>query len=174
MSEITKVQNQGSKTDKPRVVMLCPGVDTKIQSEIPIQLVTNVYEVCAVLQSFDGPVVMAVSEPILVKMLVEYQTEFEIEATALVGVPGCVYDAFFEQYIWSLERVSYDALILEAANIAKLEALKAAERPKMSGNVSMPKTVEEVKRLRAPRGYVVQRDENLDDVEDDLGEELDK
>lgn len=171
MSETIKALNQDSNKSKARVVLVCPGHDEKIASEVPIQLVNNVYELCGVLTAIEGPLAVSVADNTLLKMLVEYQTTFDIEAVALVGVPGCVYDAFFEQYIWSLDRVSYDALILEASNIAKLEALKVAERPKAAGNVAMPRTVEEVRKLRAPKGYTIQRGgDEVVDMDDDTEE----
>ncbi|UNI73391.1 hypothetical protein ER16_Large2 [Pseudomonas phage ER16] len=49
----------------------------------------------------------------LLKMLVEYQNEFEVRVKVLEGLPNVEYAVWFGQLTWSQDVVSYSGLLSE-------------------------------------------------------------
>lgn len=131
-----------------RQLLVCPKRDLRVNATIDIAVVETVFEATEVIKS--GALAISVSNPRLLKALVEYADLFGVELAVLTGVPGCDYDVPFDQVTWSLDRVGYDALVLEATSMDRMEQLKQAERPRSAGGRPVPTTTEEVAQMKIP------------------------
>lgn len=131
-----------------RQLLVCPKRDLRVNATIDIAVVETVFEATEVIKS--GTLAISVSNPRLLKALVEYADLFGVELAVLTGVPGCDYDVPFDQVTWSLDRVGYDALVLEATSMDRMEQLKQAERPRSAGGRPVPTTTEEVAQMKIP------------------------
>lgn len=139
---------KAKKQDQKRQLLICPQRDLRISASIDIGVVESLYEATTVISS--GALVLAISNVRLLDCIVEYADLFDVDLAVLTGVPGCDYDVPFEQATWSLDKVGYDALVLEATSIDRMEQLKQAERPRAAGGKPVPVTTEEVAQMRIP------------------------
>ena len=147
-----------AKSDQKRQLLICPKRELRVNATIDIGVVETIFEASDVIRS--GALTVSVSHPRLLKVLVEYADLFDVELAVLTGVPGCDYDVPFDQATWSLDRVGYDALVLEASAMDRMEQLKQAERPRSAGGRPVPTTTEEVAQMKIPSAVDT---ENWDD-----------
>lgn len=136
------------KEEQNRQLLVCPKRDLRVNATIDIGVVENVFEAADVIRS--GALAVSMSQPRLLKAVVEYADLFGVDLAVLTGVPGCDYDVPFDQATWSLDRVGYDALVLEASSMDRMEQLKQAERPRAAGGRPVPTTTEEVAEMKIP------------------------
>lgn len=129
-------------------VLLCPSRDNAAELPIDIKSVETIFELTDILKAGAGCI--ALSHPRVLKVLVDYADLFGVKLSLLTGVPGCDYDVPFEQCTWSLDRVSYDGLVLEANALDRMEQLKQAERPRVAGGRPRPESRDEVAQLTIP------------------------
>lgn len=129
-------------------LLICPARDLRNESQIDIQVAESLPELVSVIAS--GAFAVAISNPRVLKVLVEYSDLFGVSPAVFTGVPGCDYDVAFDQITWSLDKVGYDAVVLEAASIDRMEKLKESERPRMAGGAPRPKTRDEVAQVKIP------------------------
>lgn len=134
--------------DAKRQLLVCPARDLRVNASIDIAVVETLAECVTVVAS--GALAVSVSNPRILTVLVEYADLFDVELAVFTGVPGCEYDVPFEQATWSLDRVGYDALVIEATSIDRMEQLKQAERPRAAGGKPVPTTAAEVAEMRIP------------------------
>lgn len=134
--------------EQKRQLLVCPKRDLRVNATIDIGVVETIFEASDVIRS--GALAVSVSHPRLLKVLVEYADLFGVDLAVLTGVPGCDYDVPFDQTTWSLDRVGYDALVLEASAMDRMEQLKQAERPRSAGGRPVPTTTEEVAQMKIP------------------------
>lgn len=137
-------QKQGTN----RQLLICPQRELRVEAKIEVNVAESMHELVTVLEH--NALIVSIGNPRLLKCLVEYADLFSVELAILTGVPGCDYDVPFEQTTWSLDRVGYDALVLEAASIDRMEKLKQAERPRAAGGKPVPTTTEEVAQMKIP------------------------
>lgn len=142
---MTTTQKQ---TNESQQLLICPARDLRTESQIDIQVAETIFELVSVIEA--GALAVAIGNPRVLKVLVEFSDLFDVTPAVFSGVPGCDYDVAFEQITWSLDRVGYDAIVLEAASIDRMDKLKEAERPKMAGGVSHPRTRDEVEQIKIP------------------------
>lgn len=133
---------------QPRQLLICPRRDLRVNATIDIGVAETLFEVASVVQA--GALAISIANPRLLKCVVEYADLFGVDLAVLTGVPGCDYDVPFDQTTWSLDKVGYDALVLEAASMDRMEQLKQAERPRAAGGKPVPTTTEEVAAMRIP------------------------
>lgn len=134
--------------DKAGQLLICPERDLRNESQVDIQVAESLFELVSVIES--GAFAVSISNPRVLKVLVEYSDLFDVTPAVFTGVPGCDYNVAFDQITWSLDKVGYDAVVLEAASIDRMERLKEAERPRMAGGVARPRTREEVEKIKIP------------------------
>lgn len=137
-----------AKQEQKRQLLLCPKRDLRVNATIDIGVVESIFEATDVIRS--GALAISVAHPRLLKVLVEYADLFDVELAVLTGVPGADYDVPFDQTTWSLDKIGYDALVLEASSMDRMEQLKQAERPRAAGGRPVPTTTEEVAQLKIP------------------------
>lgn len=137
-----------AKTEQNRQLLLCPKRDLRVNATIDIGVVESIFEAADVIRS--GALAVSVAHPRLLKAMVEYADLFGVELAVLTGVPGCDYDVPFDQATWSLDKIGYDALVLEASSMDRMERLKQAERPRAAGGRPVPTTTEEVAQMKIP------------------------
>lgn len=136
------------KEEQNRQLLVCPKRDLRVNATIDIGVVESVFEAADVIRS--GALAVSMSNPRLLKAVVEYADLFGVDLAVLTGVPGCDYDVPFDQATWSLDKVGYDALVLEASSMDRMEQLKQAERPRAAGGRPVPTTTEEVAAMKIP------------------------
>lgn len=138
-----------NKTDEQkRQLLICPKRDLRVNATIDIAVAESIFEFADVIRK--DALAISVSNVRLLKAVVEYADLFSVNLAVLTGVPGSDYDVAFDQVTWSLDRVGYDALVLEAASMDRMERLKQAERPRAAGGRPVPTTTEEVAQMRIP------------------------
>lgn len=142
---MTTTQKQANESKQ---LLICPARDLRTESQIDIQVAETLFELVSVIEA--GALAVAIGNPRVLKVLVEFSDLFDVTPAVFSGVPGCDYDVAFEQITWSLDRVGYDAIVLEAASIDRMDKLKEAERPKMAGGVNRPRTRDEVEQIKIP------------------------
>lgn len=139
---------ESQDVSRKRQLLVCPQRDLRVNATIEISVAETIGECVKVIE--DGALAISISDPRILKCLVEYADLFNVDLAILTGVPGCDYDVPFEQATWSLDRVGYDALVIEAASIDRMEQLKQAERPRAAGGKPVPVTTAEVAAMRIP------------------------
>lgn len=139
---------KAKQTSESKQLLICPDRDLRTESQIDIQVAESLFELVSVIES--GALAVAVGNPRVLKVLVEFSDLFDVAPAVFTGVPGCDYDVAFEQITWSLDKVGYDAVVLEAASIDRMDKLKEAERPRMAGGINRPQTRDEVEQIKIP------------------------
>lgn len=95
-----------------RILLACPA-----NGELPddgFLVYSAGADVRALLAAADGSVlVFDEHQSRLLKMLIEYQDEFECRVKVLEGVPNVNYGAWFNSATWSQDKVSYAGLLSE-------------------------------------------------------------
>lgn len=129
-------------------LLICPKRDLRVNATIDIAVAESIFEFTDVIRK--DALAISISNVRLLKAIVEYADIFSVDLAVLTGVPGCDYDVAFDQTTWSLDRIGYDALVLEAASMDRMERLKQAERPRAAGGRPVPTTTEEVAQMRIP------------------------
>lgn len=145
--------NQASKPADKIKILICPPRDLRVESALDISVAETLPELVNLVAS--NVYVIAIGDLRVTKCFIEYADLLSCDVMVLTGVPGCDYSPAYDQVTWSLERVGYDALALEAAADDRRERLKDAERPKMAGNKVIPRTRDELKELDAPTDFLV-------------------
>lgn len=143
-----QMTTKAKQTSESKQLLICPDRDLRTESQIDIQVAESLFELVSVIES--GALAVAVGNPRVLKVLVEFSDLFDVAPAVFTGVPGCDYDVAFEQITWSLDKVGYDAVVLEAASIDRMDKLKEAERPKMAGGIKKPQTRDEVEQIKIP------------------------
>lgn len=138
-------------SDKAKQLLICPRRDEAEESQIEIFSVESIFDLIKAIEN--DAYVISIADVKISKMLVEYSSLFDVEVALLVAVPGADYDPAFENVTWGLDRVSYDALVLEAAQAMRMKELKDQERPKGEGNAPRNLTSEEIKDLKTPTNF---------------------
>lgn len=140
--------SNAKQSDTKRQLLICPSRDVRNESQIDIQVAETLFELVSVIEN--NAFAVAVGNPRVLKVLVDFSDLFEVTPAVFTGVPGCDYDVAFDQITWSLDKVGYDAVVLEAASIDRMEKLKEAERPRIAGGAVRPQTREEVENIKIP------------------------
>ncbi len=104
--------NDGETLDATAVNQYFVHPDTEMPAEFPLRrhVVKNAREFCV---SIDPELisVVAVLDPLSLAVLLKHPKQFAVKAARLVGVPGeRKGDAEYDNAVWSLPTVTYDAL----------------------------------------------------------------
>lgn len=114
------------------IQLLCP-IPTMVTTADPLKV--SVITTLAELVGAVSTDVLAIDDPRLLSMLLEYADVFNVQPIVVLGVPSAVYTADFEQATWELDRVSYDTLIadLKASEmVSQIKEREAGVRPPQS------------------------------------------
>lgn len=131
-------------------VLVTPALDKRAELAVDIAIAESMGELVTVLAT--APLAISVPNLRILEVLVEYADLFNVELAVFTGIPGADYDPHFDQVTWSLPKVGYDTVVIEAAAIDRMEKLKEEERPRMAGGRPVPTTTEEVRAVKAPSG----------------------
>lgn len=145
-------------SNKPefRTVLICPSRDLRIESRIDTPVAESLREF--ITQVDAGALIVSVSNPRVLECVINFPDLIEVELGLLTGVPGCDYTPQFDQLTWSLDRVGYDGLVVEAEANERMESLKKAERPRSQPSAGSADTVD-INALKVPKAFGVFRNE---------------
>lgn len=151
---MSKTFEQDEKIDDKNVnltagkVLICPTRDSRIDSSLTIAVAESLDELVNVINS--GALAVSIANVRLLECLVEYSDMFLVELVNFTGVPGADYSTAYDQIMWQVPRVGYDAVVLEAASAERMSKLKQDERPRAAGNRPVAETTEEVSQMKIP------------------------
>lgn len=106
-----------------RVLLVCPA-----NSELPndgFLVYAAATDVKALLAAEDGSVlVFAESDNRVLRMLIEYQDQFQCVVKVLEGVPNVDYAPWFNSVTWSQDKISYSGLLSEMSIASSMHDAK--------------------------------------------------
>lgn len=148
-------------------LLIVPKLDKRADLAIDISVAEDIYEFATVAAT--RPFAVAISNLRLLQSVVDYADLYGLNLIVFTGVPGADYDPHFDQVTWSLPRVGYDTVVIEAASLDRMQKLKDEERPRVAGGGFAPTTEEEVKKQKAPSsfGSFIPTNEGDDDAGDE-------
>lgn len=154
MADLSKNGKKESNTALPKM-LICPARDLRVESKIEIAVAENLLELVTMIDS--DAYILSISDIRLVSMMVKFNDMFGVEFAVLTGVPGSDYNSLWDNETWSLDRVGYDTLVVEAETADMLTRLKQEEGPSSRARQKedKPLTKEDVSKLKLPSAFDV-------------------
>lgn len=143
--------------DQPFKLIITPKFDVTTAPVVDIVVVADLFELTEAIKR-ETPIV-SIDNMRLLELLVRNADLFKVKLVNMIGLPTADYSPAYDQIVWELDRISYDAMSAELATSDLIESVKSEEKRRFGQRPLKPKsqsqsdvTEEDVAKMRVPRG----------------------
>lgn len=138
-------------------LIITPKFDVTTAPVVDIVIVADLFELTEAIKR-ETPIV-SIDNMRLLELLVRNADLFKVKLVNMIGLPTADYSPAYDQIVWELDRISYDAMSAELATSDLIESVKSEEKRRFGQRPLKPKnqsqsdvTEEDVAKMRVPRG----------------------
>lgn len=138
-------------------LIITPKFDVTTAPVVDIVIVADLFELAEAIKR-ETPIV-SIDNMRLLELLVRNADLFKVKLVNMIGLPTADYSPAYDQIVWELDRISYDAMSAELATSDLIESVKSEEKRRFGQRPLKPKnqsqsdvTEEDVAKMRVPRG----------------------
>lgn len=138
-------------------LIITPKFDVTTAPVVDIVVVADLFELTEAIKR-ETPIV-SIDNMRLLELLVRNADLFKVKLVNMIGLPTADYSPAYDQIVWELDRISYDAMSAELATSDLIESVKSEEKRRFGQRPLKPKnqsqsdvTEEDVAKMRVPRG----------------------
>lgn len=143
--------------DQSLKLIITPKFDVTTAPVVDIAVVADLFELTEAIKR-ETPIV-SIDNMRLLELLVRNADLFKVKLVNMIGLPTADYSPAYDQIVWELDRISYDAMSAELATSDLIESVKSEEKRRFGQRPLKPKnqsqsdvTEEDVAKMRVPRG----------------------
>lgn len=143
--------------DQSFKLIVTPKFDVTTAPVVDIVVVADLFELTEAIKR-ETPIV-SIDNMRLLELLVRNADLFKVKLVNMIGLPTADYSPAYDQIVWELDRISYDAMSAELATSDLIESVKSEEKRRFGQRPLKPKnqsqsdvTEEDVAKMRVPRG----------------------